>query len=224
LRLGQLISLLLCLAEALFLLRLLGDVPSTSAAQRGQGSVSDEPQPDYASPKPQAGCRPALGLCGHLFLVESRSHLVCCGRRRDRDVGFEDSNASRLLHGSSAIRTKTTVVRQLVSVRATIPVHYDSTLRLAAFPLHTHHVKRDMSHGVRDSTRQAAAVIHLNVETPATLMGPAPVGRGGVRVPLKGGYLKESRSAAAIRYSERGKRARKRGRASLSPWTDTPSC
>jgi hypothetical protein len=136
-RLGQLISLLLCLAEAQFLLRLLGDVPSTSAAQRGQGSVSDEPQPDYASPKPQAGCRPALGPCGQLFLVESRSHLVCCGRRRDRDVGFEDSNASRLLHGSSAIRTKTTVVRQLVSVKATVPVHYDSTLRLAAFPLHT---------------------------------------------------------------------------------------
>jgi hypothetical protein len=83
------------------------------------------------------GCRRALGLCGHVFLFGRRPRLVCRGRRWDRDVGFEDSNASRLLHVSSAIRTETTVVRQLVSVKATVPIRHDPTLRLAAFPAHT---------------------------------------------------------------------------------------
>ena len=138
-RLGQLISLLLCLVGVLFLLRLLGDVPITSAtpaAQCGQARDNDDQrnQYDYASPKPKVGCRPALGLCGHLFLVGRRSRLVCCGRRPDGDVGFEDSNASRLLHGLSAILTETTVVRRLVSVIAAIPVRHDPSLRPAASP------------------------------------------------------------------------------------------
>lgn len=134
----QLISLLLYLVGVLILLRLLGDVPFTSAtpaAQRGQARDNDDQrdQYDYASPT-KVGCRPALGLCGHLFLVGRRPRLVCCGRRRDGDVGFADSNASRLLHGLSAIRTETTVVRRLVSVIAAIPVRHDPSLRPAASP------------------------------------------------------------------------------------------
>ena len=69
-RLGQLISLLLCLAEALFLLKLLGDAPTTSAAQRGQASVNDEQRNPYgyASPKPQAADRPwdCVDMCSCL--------------------------------------------------------------------------------------------------------------------------------------------------------------
>lgn len=176
-RLGQLISLLLCLVGVLFVLRLLGDVPFTSAtpaAQRGQARDNDDQrdQYDYASPKPKVGCRPALGLCGHLFLVGRRPHLVCCGRRRDGDVGFEDSNASRLLHGLSAIRTETTVVRRLVSVIAAIPVRHDPSLRPAASP--THYATREKFHGVSDSTRRAATVIYLRRrKPPATLMKAA---------------------------------------------------
>lgn len=120
----------------------------------------------------KVSCRPALGLCGHLFLVGRRPRLVCCGRRRDGDVGFEDSNASRLLHGLSAIRTETTVVRRLVSVIAAIPVRHDPSLRPAASP--THYATREKFHGVSDSTRRAATVIYLRRrKPPATLMKAA---------------------------------------------------
>ena len=83
-RLGQLISLLLCLVGVLFFLRFLGDVPFTSAspaAQCGQARDNDDQrdQYDYASPKPKVGCRPALGLCGHLFLVGRRPAWCVAG-------------------------------------------------------------------------------------------------------------------------------------------------
>ncbi len=62
-RLGQLISLLLCLVGVLFVLRLLGDVPFTSAtpaAQRGQARDNDDQrdQYDYASRQRLAADRP----------------------------------------------------------------------------------------------------------------------------------------------------------------------